>query len=252
MRALFTALACAMSSGLAAQRPTIIKLPPADARLETAFTAITSIRELSDGRIIVSDPRDLQLIIADFRSRRVQPISRKGAGPGEYGMAGPARPLSGDSSLLVDFMQRRWLLLDGERVVATIPPDNPIIRRTTMGMVSGADRLGHVVFGASADPPDGPSVTSRKESTSVVRVHRGTGRVVPSRKSCSAPRNALSRGTLVARSRPAVPGRSASASASSFCCTLTVGWRSSESNRSASTGAHRTVDGRSVLHFPCR
>ncbi len=177
MRTVFAVIAILLPTWTGAQQPTVIRLQAADARLATPFTTITSIRELADGRIIVSDPQDLQLVVADFRTGRVEQISRRGAGPGEYGMAGPARPLTGDSSLVVDFMQRRWLLLDHDRVVATIPPDDPIIRRTTMGMVSGTDRLGHVVFGVSADPPEGPSVTSRKDSSTVVLVHRGTGRV---------------------------------------------------------------------------
>jgi hypothetical protein len=175
MRALFTALACAMSSGLAAQRPTIIKLPPADARLETAFTAITSIRELSDGRILVTDPRDLQLVVADFRSGDVRQISRRGGGPGEYGMATPVQPIGGDSSLMVDIMQRRWLLLHADRMVATVSQDNPVVR-ATRGFAFGTDRVGHVLTVARTDPPDGRSVTTMRDSTLLLLVHRGSGR----------------------------------------------------------------------------
>lgn len=176
MRALFVALVCAMSSSMAAQRPVIIRLPPADVRLETAFTAITSIRELSDGRILVTDPRDLQLVVADLRTGDVKQISRRGGGPGEYGLAAPLHAIAGDSSLMSDFMQRRVLLLDQDKIVATVAADNAVIR-ATQGFIRFADRLGNVVSQKSPDPPEGQSTTSTKDSTAVIRVARGTGRV---------------------------------------------------------------------------
>ncbi len=175
MRACFTLLACAMSTTVAAQRPTIIKLPPADARLATAFTAITSIRELSDGRILVTDPSDLQLVVADFRSGDVRQVSRRGGGPGEYGMAAPVQPIGNDSSLMVDLMQRRWLLLHTDRMVATVSQDNPVVR-DTKGFAFGTDRLGHVLIIGSSTPPDGQSVSTMRDSSFLLRVHRGSGR----------------------------------------------------------------------------
>jgi len=175
MRALLIAVACAMSSSLAAQRPAIIKLQPQDARLETAFTAITSIRELSDGRVLVTDPRDLQLVVADFRSGDVRQISRRGGGPGEYGMAAPVQPIGGDSSLMVDFMQRRWLLLHADRMVATVSQDDAVVR-ATRGFAFGTDRLGHVLTVGYTDPPDGQLVTTLRDSSLLLLVHRGSGR----------------------------------------------------------------------------
>src|SRR5688572_20397207 len=111
-----------------AQQPATIKLQPPDARLETGFTGITSIRELSDGRILVTDPRDLQLVVADLKTGDVKQVSRRGGGPGEYGMAGLVYAIAGDSSLMSDFMQRRVLLFDKDKVVGTVPADNPIIK----------------------------------------------------------------------------------------------------------------------------
>lgn len=170
------ALALTAATPIAAQRPAVVTLPPADARLETAFTAITSIRELSDGRILVTDPQDLQLVVADFRTGATKQISRRGGGPGEYGIAAPVHPIGRDSSLMSDLMQRRILLLDGDRIVETVAADNPIIR-LTRGFVRFADGMGHVVFSRAPDPPDGQSVTSNKDSSSVIRIHRRTGRV---------------------------------------------------------------------------
>ena len=158
------------------QAPKRVALPAHDARLDVAFTAITSVRELSDGRILVTDPQDLQLVVADFRAGDSKQISRRGQGPGEYGMAAPLHGIGGDSSLMADFMGRRILLLDGDKVVATIPADNPIIR-ATQGFVRYADRFGHVLSLKSAEAPTGESVTGVRDSSTVLRFHRTTGKV---------------------------------------------------------------------------
>ena len=112
----------------------------------------------------MTDPRDLQLVVADFRSGDVRQVSRRGGGPGEYGMAAPVQPIGNDSSLMMDFMQRRWLLLHSDRMVATVSQDNPVVR-DTKGFVLGTDRLGHVLIVGSTNTPDGQSVTTMKDST---------------------------------------------------------------------------------------
>jgi hypothetical protein len=159
-----------------AQTPRSIALPPHDARLETAFTSVTSVRELSDGRLLVTDPQDLQLVVADPRSGGLRQVSRRGAGPGEYGMAAPVFGIAGDSSLMSDFMGRRILVLDADRVVTTVPPDNEIIR-ANQGFIRYADRLGHVTSLKSPDVPTGASVTGTRDSSIVLRWHRTTGKV---------------------------------------------------------------------------
>jgi hypothetical protein len=160
----------------AAQKPATVQLQPADAKLETGFTAITSIRELSDGRILVTDPRDLQLVIADFKTGEVKPVSRRGQGPGEYGMAAPVYAIAGDSSLMADLMGRRVLLFDADKAVGTIAADHAIIK-ATQGFIRYADRFGNVFSVKSPDVPSGQSTTTEKDSSAVIRVSRETGRV---------------------------------------------------------------------------
>jgi hypothetical protein len=175
-RIVVLAIVIGPSIAFAQAAPRRVTLPPHDGRLTTAFTVITSVRELSDGRILVTDPQDLQLVVANFRGGDTKQISRRGQGPGEYGMAAPLYGIAGDSSLMSDFMGRRILLLDGDKVVATVPPDNPIIR-ATRGFVRFADRLGHVTSLHSPDVPTGESVTSTRDSSTVLRFHRTTGKV---------------------------------------------------------------------------
>jgi len=176
MRSLLSAAILSLPTLAAAQQPTSVRLQPHDARLETGFTAITSIRELSDGRILVTDPRDLQLVVADLKTGDVQQVSRRGAGPGEYGMAGLVYAIAGDSSLMSDFMNRRVLLFDKDKAVVTVAADNPIIK-TTQGFIRYADRLGNVFSLKSPEVPTGQTTTSEKDSSAIIRVNRASGRV---------------------------------------------------------------------------
>ena len=169
------AITVAPSLGMA-QAPKRVVLPPHNARLDVGFTVITSVRELSDGRVLVTDPQDLQLVVADFRGGEPKQISRRGQGPGEYGLAAPLFRIGGDSSLMADFRNRRLLLLDADKIVTTVPPDNPIIR-ATQGFVRYADRLGHVTSVKSPEPPTGESTSNIRDSSTVLRFHRSTNKV---------------------------------------------------------------------------
>jgi hypothetical protein len=169
-------LAIAVSPSFStAQAPKRVVLPRHDARFEQPFGSVLGLRELSDGRIIVVDRVDLGLVVADFKSQTTKPISRKGAGPGEYGMVARIWPIGGDSTLMPDLMQRRWLVLDGDRVVTTVPPDNPTVK-AMQGLFLGADAAGHLLIESWTQPSVGESVSSERDSSYLVRYHRSTAR----------------------------------------------------------------------------
>lgn len=176
MRRSFLATVLLAPGLVAAQRVTPITLPPADARFEQPFGSVIGIRELSDGRIIVADPNDLGLVVADFRTQSANPISRRGGGPGEYGRVSRLWAIAGDSTLMGDLTQRRWLILDGDRVVVTVPPDHPTVR-LTQGLFLGADGAGHLMRESYDDAPVGESTSSERDSSYLVRYHRSTARV---------------------------------------------------------------------------
>ena len=172
-----------------------IKLPAANASLAEEFTVIGSVRELSDGRVLITDPREGRVVVADLRTGAVQQVGRKGRGPNEYGNAVPLLPLGADSSLMNDLLARRWLLFAGAAIVVTVPPDNPLIV-ATKGFARGADARGYVF--TTVSPHEFVQETTKPgvidfgpaDSDFVVRGHRGTARldtvakirVVPSRR----------------------------------------------------------------------
>lgn len=95
------------------------------AELPEPFSRINGIRELADGRLVVSDSRDKTLQLIDPGSGRRLPISREGRGPGEFLSIVGLFPLPDDHTLLVDAGNRRFLRISPAGAVAeTIsPPD---------------------------------------------------------------------------------------------------------------------------------
>lgn len=118
-------------------------LPPQDS-VSHEFTRIASIRELSDGRVLVVDSRDRVLYLAYLRSDSVQQIGRTGSGPSEYQSPSRLIALGGDTTLLIDGGNRRWLLLVGSRIVSTFSPSDLVVERAGMAL-AGADLSGHIL-----------------------------------------------------------------------------------------------------------
>jgi hypothetical protein len=87
--------------------------------LAVDFTQVRGLRELPDGRVIISDRLDRGVVLADFRSGAITPIGRTGRGPAEYRLPTALSPMPGDSTLLVD---------EGNQRLAVIGPDLKIHR----------------------------------------------------------------------------------------------------------------------------
>jgi hypothetical protein len=75
------------------------------------FTMISSVRELSSGKVLVSDMRDRTVQLLDLAAGTSAKVGREGQGPGEYGFPGELLALAGDTTLLVDRMNRRFLII---------------------------------------------------------------------------------------------------------------------------------------------
>jgi hypothetical protein len=176
MRPHLSLLLLSAATALAVDGQTPLKLKPANSTLSAEFTGVTSLRELSDGRVIIGDGRDQTLWVADFTTDRTEPIGRKGRGPGEYTFVGWVRPIGGDSSLMGDILQRRWLVLNGARLVGVVPPDHPAVAKTH-GSVSFADQRGYVLFLRPIAEKAGVSEISTSDSTAVELISRNTGKV---------------------------------------------------------------------------
>jgi hypothetical protein len=81
------------------------------AEFEEPFTQINSVRELSDGRVIVNDPRDRLVHLLDLESGEAVQIGREGQGPGEYSFPMGVFAVPGDTTLLFDPLSQRLLVI---------------------------------------------------------------------------------------------------------------------------------------------
>jgi len=161
--------------GQSRQTADAVRLRPLEARLNEEFSVITSVRELSDGRVLVTDEKDSRVVVADFRSDEVSPLGRRGSGPGEYTQVGRVWPLGGDSSLLKEPFAPRWIIFDGTRIVRTAGAGDPATLLVGGTMVQGTDARGGVVATRVARDASGRPVPA--DSYYVVRVERSTMRV---------------------------------------------------------------------------
>jgi hypothetical protein len=127
-----------------AQQPKRITLPLANAESEVTFTQVTSVRELDDGSLLVTDRRENRLVHLTWRSGNETVLGRVGNGPGEYRIVGQLYPLSGDSTLFIDSYNGRWNLLVGTRFAHSFSESRPV-NRLFNGREAGADRFGNVL-----------------------------------------------------------------------------------------------------------
>ena len=147
-------------------------LRPATDSLPEEFNRIVGVRELADGRVLVSDPGDRRLVVVDFKTRTVQQIGREGRGPAEYGLPTQFYSLPGDSILMPDVLNARWLILQGSAIVRTIPPDDPVVTATRNGF-RGADVRGHVLA-TGVILPTRTQDLGKGDSTALILVDRST------------------------------------------------------------------------------
>ena len=157
--------------------PTTLRLGAPSAALDAEFVRIAGMRELADGRVLMADEAEKRLLVGDWKSRSVRPIGREGQGPGEYERPRNLFALAADSSLLVDALAGRWLLLAGDSIVETVPSSAPAILAGARNPL-GADALGFVVATRPMGLPArgrGPLMPPRRDSLHLVRIDLRTG-----------------------------------------------------------------------------
>ena len=97
-------------SGLAQGPAGEIAIETADAVSSESFSLIKGFRELSDGRILVTDWTEERVTVLDLVSGDARDLGRVGGGPSEFRLPSQLIPLPGDSTLLVDFGNVRMII----------------------------------------------------------------------------------------------------------------------------------------------
>ena len=102
------------TSKLFAQDVAVHRIDRVDAVAPDVFSLIKGIRELSDGRVIVTDWIEERVVVIDFAASTTQDLGRVGAGPKEFRLPSSLLPLPADSTLLVDIGNTRLTVLGPE------------------------------------------------------------------------------------------------------------------------------------------
>lgn len=212
LEAIWISFGLLLASGTSVLAQTPPTLRPADGISAEGFTRVSSVRELPDGRLMVAAGVEPYLTLVDFSASTVTPLSRTGAGPGEFREVSRLIALSGDTTLIDDRQGLRWILFSGIRPIRTI-------RTWSAGFngprITGADdtdrllELRGVTFGKASG---GPVRRSHAEAESLLvvlhqRNHIRAPEFLRPQKDTLARLRGWSRGiTAVTReARPGVP-----------------------------------------------
>jgi hypothetical protein len=161
---------------VAAQKPYTLAKP--DAEFAEAFSQVAGIRELGNGRVLVSDAREKVIKLVDFKGGAVT-VGREGGGPGEYAIPTRIVALPGDTSAIYDAGNGRYLIVD--------PDGNPSddFRLDTaggsgqLGLIvrtspHGVDSRGNIYVQGSPFHVDVQGVLTPSDSAPIIRFGRTT------------------------------------------------------------------------------
>lgn len=122
------------------------------------FTSVGAVRELSDGRMIVTDPGEREIRILGTHGALLGTNARRGGGPQEFQMPLWTLAMPGDTTWIVDREQERFLVLGPDGApVRTVPW--PRIDGSGLRNIVRADGTGRVVFAQDGLPRPGLTET---------------------------------------------------------------------------------------------
>jgi len=178
-----TVLAALAATTLAAQQPKVPvqALSKPDATFEEPFTQLVGVRELRSGDVIVADMRDRSLLKVNLKTGTATSLSREGSGPTEFLFPTAVYPFPGDSTVIYDMGNQRYLLLD-----PTGKPTGTFRMEDGSGggggfmilrAAAGADDRGRLYYSSGGQRGGGPGggPPEFSDSAMVVRYDRATG-----------------------------------------------------------------------------
>ena len=165
LHAIAVAVACGLAAGARAQSVPHVALSHPDESFPESFSSIAGLRELPDGRAIVTDRLEKTVRLVDFAAGTYTDLGHVGSGPGEFQIPGDLFAWPGDSTLMVDFGNTRltWIDPQGRLTHSTgmLVPDLGFVKPDAV------DSVGRIIFesmrslrsGASAQPPDSIAIS---------------------------------------------------------------------------------------------
>jgi hypothetical protein len=177
VRAALVALAvvCLPATGTAQDIP-VVRLARPSATFAEPLSSIRGLRELSAGRVVVTDMIETAIRILDFRSGTSHEVGRQGSGPGEYGMPGELFAAAGDTTLMMDMGNRRLKVITPQGRML----DDGISVREAGGPIPvfprGSDARGNMYYDLSGIVAPGMQDIATKGQAPLIRWNLATKR----------------------------------------------------------------------------
>ena len=162
----------------AAQKPYSLAKP--DVEYAEPFSQVAGLRELANGRVLISDAREKVIQLIDFRGGAVM-VGREGGGPSEY--ASPTRivALPGDTSAIYDAGKGRYLIVDPDgslgndfRLDAVGGGSQQGLGLSVRASPHGIDARGNIYVQGSPFHLDSHGLLMPSDSAPVIRFDRAT------------------------------------------------------------------------------
>lgn len=123
------------------------QLGPPDAEFDEGFGLIQGVRELSDGRVLLSDRAGKVVAFVDFDAGTMRILGQVGKGPDEYDMPSALVALPNDHSMLLDLGNMRLIDIDAAGTfVETYQARRSIGESSTTVSPRGSDQDGWLYF----------------------------------------------------------------------------------------------------------
>lgn len=152
-------LLVALVAGLALASPTLaqVRLASPKATLPGNFGPITTVRELSDGRVLAVDPTAGVLLVLDSNGSAAK-VGSTGGGDGQYQDPDGVFPFPGDSTLLVDLGNGRLTVVAADLTFGRSLPihqGGSLMSGTLLllALPSATDDAGHIYSVTSGGSP---------------------------------------------------------------------------------------------------
>ena len=172
-------LCVAATTVVVAQEPPLRTLSRYDLEYKEPFTCMSGLRELSDGRVVVADQREKLLQIINLRTGAVVKVGREGQGPGEWSVPSALFAAKGDTTLLWDQGNSRFLAINPDGTTGR--SFTPTVSTGAMTMITiprGVDRQGRVYLpGADFTQAPGGGRPIAADSTAILRYDPATSRI---------------------------------------------------------------------------
>ncbi|MHB1330160.1 MAG: NHL repeat-containing protein [Gemmatimonadales bacterium] len=151
-----------LMASAALQAQTATKLTKPDASFPEPFTQVSGVRELPNGKVIVSDMRDKVVQLLDFRAGSQVKVGGEGQGPGEYALPVDLIAMPNGETWVNDLMGRRFLSVDANgkpgRTITLPGSGSGGIAIAARG--TAADAAGNLYLPASPFNLSGPGASS--------------------------------------------------------------------------------------------